>query len=152
MKIGFDIDDERLMRALRRLVPVIEDSQPMLEEAVERGYYPIMQETFDTEGRGGWQEPTAAYVKRKTERHGYKPIGQATGAMMRELTGKSGTLRIRASASRDEITIEPTVEHAKHFNRKRPLHNFTGRDKQRIGEVARENLKKRVKGTGFDVE
>lgn len=142
---------EQVRSAFNRLGRAVADPQPILEAVAERAFYPIVQEIFDSEGRGRWPELTPAYKEAKRVRFGDKPIMQATTALVTSLTKKNATMNIHAAQGRDSLLLGSSVHYARSASKKRPVFDFNQQDFNRMGEAAKEELKEESRGLGFQV-
>jgi hypothetical protein len=138
-------------RAVAGLAHDFEDMRPTLEEVIEQGFYPIMQEVFDTEGRGRWgrEEMNADYVRRKRRRHGDKPILQATGGLMRSMTRKNARGNVQFTVGDNTIVAGSDLRHARPQDRRFSIVEFTDGDTDRMADIAEESMKERAERRGF---
>lgn len=125
-----------------------DDALPILETVAERAFYPIMAEIFDTEGRGRWRDLQPGYARRKRERWGDKPIGQASGALIRSLTKKGAAFNVHMSLGRNALFVGSSLAHARHFHKDRPI-ELTEKDVDRMTEAAADEAKKMAERRGF---
>ena len=146
--IGFD----SIQSALIQLARKIEEPQPILETVAERAFYPIVQEIFNSEGRGQWPELTPAYREAKLEKFGDKPIMQATTALVTSLTKKNATMNIHTAQGRDSLLLGSSVHYSRFASKKRPVFMFDKEDYQRMGDVAKDKLKEESQALGFEVK
>lgn len=123
----------------------------MLEEVIERDFYPIMQETFDTEGRGRWRGPSPAYTRRKRQLYGDKPIMQATGNLMRSLTQRGAPGNLQRRVGSDAVEVSSTLPHAGPATRARPI-ELRREDAERLGDGMLDVMKRRAEAHGFEVK
>ena len=146
--IGLD----SIQSALIQLARKIEEPQPILETVAERAFYPIVQEIFNSEGRGQWPELTPAYREEKRDRFGDKPIMQATTALVTSLTKKNATMNIHTAQGRDSLLLGSSVHYSRFASKKRPVFMFDKEDYQRMGDVAKDKLKEESQALGFEVK
>jgi phage gpG-like protein len=140
---------DQIQSAFTRLGQQVEGPQPILEAVAERAFYPIVQEIFDSEGRGRWPENTPAYEEAKRRRFGDKPIMQATTALVSSLTKKGATMNIHAAHGRDSLLLGSQVHYSKLASKKRPVFNFRQVDFDRMGHVAVEQIVNQAERLGF---
>jgi len=143
---------EDVSGALLRLGRLAEEPQPVLEAVAERAFYPIVQEIFNSEGRGQWPELTPAYREEKREKFGDKPIMQATTALVTSLTKKNATMNIHTAQGRDSLLLGSSVHYSRFASKKRPVFMFDKEDYQRMGDVAKDKLKEESQALGFEVK
>jgi hypothetical protein len=143
---------EQIHKAFAHLRRLVEEPQPILEVVAERAFYPIVQEIFDSEGRGRWPENTPAYEEAKREKFGDKPIMQATTALVTSLTKKNATMNIHTTQGRNELLLGSRIHYSRFASKKRPVFMFNQQDFNRMGEVAKEELKEEGRGLGFQVQ
>lgn len=143
---------EQLRSAFGQLGRLVEEPQPILEVVAERAFYPIVQEIFDSEGRGQWAELTPAYAAAKREKYGDKPIMQATTALITSLTKKNATMNIHTVQGRDSLLLGSSLHYARSASKKRPVFDFNQQDFNRMGSAATEEFKDRGRGLGFEVK
>lgn len=143
---------EQLRSGFRQIGRLAEEPLPILEAVAERAFYPIVQEIFDSQGRGQWPELTPAYAEAKREKFGDKPIMQATTALVTSLTKKNATMNIHTAQGRDSLLLGSTVHYARSASKKRPVLIFEQQDFSRMGHEAKEEFKERGRGLGFQVE
>jgi len=146
--IGLD----SIQSALIQLARKIEEPQPILETVAERAFYPIVQEIFNSEGRGQWPELTPAYREEKLEKFGDKPIMQATTALVTSLMKKNATMNIHTAQGRDSLLLGSSVHYSRFASKKRPVFMFDKEDYQRMGDVAKDKLKEESQALGFEVK
>lgn len=143
---------DHLIGALQGLRKDIEEPQPILEAVAERALYPIVQEIFDSEGRGTWPENTPRYEASKRAQYGDKPIMQRTGATVTSLSKKGATMNIHTAQGRDTLIVGSAVPYSGLASKKRPIFIFNQGDYARMANVATEELANRAKDRGFQVE
>jgi hypothetical protein len=145
---------EAFSRAIAGLASDFEDQQPTLEDVAERAFYPIMQEIFESEGRGRWRQVplTPEYARRKRARYGDKPILQASGGLMRALTRKGARGNVHVGVGRDSLLLGADLAHAKPQDDRRGIMDFDNKDVERMSEAAEESMKERAGRRGFDAE
>jgi hypothetical protein len=143
---------EQIKNAFGQLGRAVEEPQPILETVAERAFYPIVQEIFDSQGRGQWPELTAAYEEAKRVRFGDKPIMQATTALVTSLTKKHATMNIHTAQGRNELLLGSAIHYSRFASKKRPVFMFNQQDFNRMGEVATEELKDKSRALGFGVK
>lgn len=143
---------EQLKNVFSQLGRLAEEPQPILEAVAERAFYPIVQEIFDSEGRGEWPENTPAYAAAKRRKFGDRPLMQATTALVSSLTKKNATMNIHTAQGRDSLLLGSAVHYARSASKKRPVFDFNQQDFDRIGHVATEEIKERGRGLGFEVK
>jgi phage gpG-like protein len=138
-------------RQLDAVGHVFEDNQPTLEEVAERGFYPIMQEIFDTEGRGRWrrEEMSPAYRRRKRAIHGDKPILQATGSLMRSMTRKRATGNIHIGVGPNTLLLGSDLPQAHPLDKRFGIIDLTPADIELLTEVAEESMRDRIEDEGL---
>jgi phage gpG-like protein len=142
----------RLMASAEGLRRDIEEPQQILEAVAERAFYPIVQEIFDSEGRGRWDDLTTGYAARKREQYGDKPIMQRTGALITSLSRGGATMNIQTAQGRDTLLVGSAVPYSAKASKKRPIFMFNQADYERMGSVAVDEISTRAKGRGFQVE
>jgi len=143
---------EQVKSAFDHLAQLAQEPQPILEAVAERAFYPIVQEIFDSEGRGQWPENTPAYEAAKQKKFGDKPIMQATTALITSLTKKNATMNIHTAQGRDSLLLGSSIHYARSASKKRPVFMFNQQDIDRMGNAATEELKKQSSELGFDVK
>jgi hypothetical protein len=139
----------RFTRAVDGLQSDFEDHQETLEFVAERGFYPSMQEFFDTEGYGHLKPLTARYAARKRARYGDQPILQASGAYMRSLTRKGAAGNVHLSVGRDTLIIGSNLRYSRYVNDARPL-ELTDENVKRMGDLAEESMRERIEKRGVE--
>lgn len=143
---------EEIKAAFGHLAQLATEPQEILDAVAERAFYPIVQEIFDSEGRGEWPENTPAYEAAKQKRFGDKPIMQATTALVTSLTKKNATMNIHAAQGRDSLLLGSSIHYARAASKKRPVFMFNQQDFDRMGKAATDELKKQSGELGFDVK
>ncbi len=143
---------EQVRSTFTQLGRQIEEPQPILEAVAERAFYPIVQEIFDSEGRGRWPENTPAYEEYKREKFGDKPIMQATTALVTSLTKKNATMNIHTAQGRDSLLLGSSVHYSRFASKKRPVFMFNQQDFNRMGEAATEKIKEQSRELGLQVK
>src|SRR5690348_12235862 len=103
---------DRLRDSLEGLRRDIEEPQPILEAVAERAFYPIVQEIFDSEGRGTWPENTPAYEVHKRAVYGDKPVMQRTGALVTSLSKGGAAMNIQTAQGRDTLLLGSAIPYA----------------------------------------
>ena len=138
-------------RALGGLIEDFEDNQPTLEEIAERGFYPIMQEIFDTEGRGRWmgERMSSDYLRRKRAIYGDKPILQAAGSLMRSLTRKRAAGNVHVGVGPHALLVGSDLPQARPQDRRFGIIELTSGDVEHLADVAEESMKDRAEERGF---
>lgn len=143
---------EQIKNAFGQFGRLAEEPQPILEAVAERAFYPIVQEIFDSQGRGDWPELTPTYAEAKRQKFGDKPIMQATTALVTSLTKKNATMNIHTAQGRDSLLLGSQVHYARSASKKRPVFKFGQRDFDRMGNEATKEFKERGRGLGFQVK
>lgn len=143
---------EQVRSAYTQLGRQVEEPQPILEAVAERAFYPIVQEIFDTEGRGQWDDLTEGYEERKRIEFGDKPIMQATTALVTSLSKKGATMNIHSAQGRNELLLGSAIHYSRFASKKRPVFMFNQQDFQRMGDAATEKAKEQTRGLGFEVK
>lgn len=146
--IGF----EQLRSGFKQISRLVEEPQQILEAVAERAFYPIVQEIFDSEGRGQWPDLTPAYRERKRVRFVDKPIMQATTALVTSLTKKNATMNIHTATGRDTLLLGSSIQYSRFASKRRPVFMFNQRDFNRMGEAATQKMKEQARGLGFQVK
>lgn len=136
-------------RAISGLAELIEDFQPILEQVAERGFYPAMQEIFDTENFGRWPKLTPAYARAKRRRWGDKPIMQASGMLMRSLTKKGAEMNFQIGIGKNQLNIGTNAQ-SRFAAKRRPVFQFTDKQFGQMATVASEEVVKEARRLGFD--
>ncbi|HEX2881006.1 MAG TPA: hypothetical protein VHO25_15850 [Polyangiaceae bacterium] len=129
-----------------------QEPQPILEAVAERAFYPIVQEIFDSEGRGRWPENTPAYEEAKTKKYGDRPIMQATTALVTSLTKKNATMNIHTAQGRNSLLLGSAIHYSRFASKRRPVLMFGQPDFNRMGQEATKEFKDRGRGLGFQVK
>lgn len=143
---------DRFVSALGSLGSEVENPQPILEAVAERAFYPTVQEIFDTQGRGQWEDLTPGYKEAKRRRFGDKPIMQATTALVSSLTKKGARMNIHTAQGRDSLLLGSALHYAGPASKKRPVFIFNQNDIEKMGHEAKEELKDKSRGLGFDAK
>jgi len=143
---------DRLVTAIDSLRREIEEPLPILDAVAERAFYPIVQEIFDTEGRGQWPELTPAYAEHKREKFGDKPLMQATTALVTSLTKKGATMNIHTAQGRDSLLLGSALTYARPASKRRPVFDFNQDDFGRMEVAARDKVKEDAEHLGFDAK
>lgn len=143
---------DRLTAAAEGLRRDIDEPLPILEAVAERAFYPIVQEIFESEGRGSWEDLTTQYEARKRARYGDKPIMQRSGALVNSLSKSGATLNIQTAEGRDALMVGSAVPYSGLASKKRPIFIFNQSDRARMASVASDELASRARNRGFQVE
>jgi hypothetical protein len=141
-------------RHLAELDQTFDDARPTLDEVAERAFYPIMQEVFDSEGRGRWRQRglDPEYARRKRARYGDRPILQASGALMKSLTRRHAPGNVHVTVGNDVLLVGSMLRYARRKDDEFEIFDITNRDVDRMTEVAEESLKERAGRAGFKAE
>jgi phage gpG-like protein len=143
---------EQLVGAIEGLRRDIEEPQSILEAVAERAFYPIVQEIFDSEGRGNWEDLTTSYEASKRARYGDKLIMQRTGALVTSLSKGGAAMNIQTAQGRDMLLVGSSIPYSAAASKKRPIFIFNQGDYAQMGDVAVDELGSRAKDKGFQVE
>lgn len=120
-------------------------------DAVTSEFRKIEKEQFAGEGigpSGKWKALSAAYAKRKIKKWGSTPILQASGRLVKSLTGNSSDSVVEKTA--DELTIGTTVPYAGYHQRgtktmpSRPPVDLSEQHTDRLGKVITRKMKQLV--------
>jgi hypothetical protein len=111
-----------------------------------------VQEIFDSEGRGSWDQLTPAYEASKREQYGDKPIMQRTGAVVTSLSKGGAAMNIQTARGRDTLLLGSAVPYSALASKRRPVFIFSQADYERMGAVVVEETGSRAQGRGFQVE
>lgn len=135
-------------RAINGLADYIDDFTPTLELVVERGFYPIMAEIFETENRGRWEDLSPGYADWKQRNYGDKPIMQLTGSLMESLTSKDALYSVHHAQGKNAFVVG-TRAPSRHAAIRRPVFQFSDADFGTFAEIASQDIEERAAALGF---
>jgi phage gpG-like protein len=140
-------------RAFNRVGEHISDLRPVWDK-IERTFYKIEREQFDSEGSHGrtgkWAAITRPYAKRKAQKYGVQPILRASGKMAKSLTGNtSDTVLIK---EKDEFGIGTRLFYAAFHQTgtnkmpARPPISFSDDDRRTLQKEMQKGLLEIIRG------
>jgi len=140
-----------LLRAFDGLAEDFDETIPALEEAADLGYYPAMQELFETEGYGRWKGRSPAYERSLRRRYGEffdLPVGQVTGGLKRSFTLKGAPSNVHVAVGENALLLGSRRGYAAAFSNVRPV-ELDERGVERIEGELSEALQRRAERRGF---
>lgn len=155
LNISVEVDgEEKLNLAFVEIENIISDFRPIWRD-VQSEFHQIEREQFQSEGAAGasgkWKELSPKYKEVKQRKYGNIPILQASGALYKSLTGKTGDSIEDFQPM--EATFGTSLKRGKiHQQKGRPPIDLSESQKDRIGEVIKKGVVEEVKKSGLETE